>query len=242
MGCAEWSYIEYNQSQFLEELIGYQHMTRFCFFLFFCIITLGLVSTSHAAGNVARGASKAAACAGCHGKDGNSIAPMFPRLAGQNEAFLVRALSDFKAHLRADPSMEAFAAGLSSQDIGDLSAYFSSQKPIVAKTSGEQYVDEDEEIPVTSELIARGATIFQAGNETSGVAACSACHGPTGSGNAPAGFPVLKGQFLPYLIKSLNDFREGYRTNDDGAIMRTITKKMSRDEINAVSAYISNLR
>ncbi len=217
-------------------------MTRFCLFFLFCIIALGFVSTSHAAGNVARGKSKAAACAGCHGEDGNSIAPIFPRLAGQNEAFLGRALSDFKAHLRSDPSMEAFAAGLSSQDIRDVSAYFSSQKPVVAKIGEDQYVDDDEEIPVTPELIAQGATIFQAGNEASGVAACSACHGPTGSGNAPAGFPALKGQFLPYLIKSLNDFREGYRTNDDGAMMRTITKKMTQDEINAVSAYLSNLR
>lgn len=217
-------------------------MTRFCLFFLFCIIALGFISTSHAAGNVARGKSKAASCAGCHGKDGNSIAPIFPRLAGQNKAFLIRELSDFKAHLRNDPSMEAFAAGLSNQDIEDISAYFSSQKPIIAKTSEEQYVDEDEEIPVTPELIALGATVFQAGNEVTAVAACSACHDPTGSGNTPAGFPVLKGQFLPYLIKSLNDFKEGYRTNDDGAMMRTIAKKMTKEEINAVSAYISNLR
>ena len=214
-------------------------MTRFSSLIVFFIIAYGFVTASYAEGSKARGKSKSAACAGCHGEDGNSVSPAFPRLAGQNEAFLARQLSAFKAHLRSDASMEAFAAGLSNQDIEDLSVYFSNQKPNIIKPDKKQYIDEDEEIPVTPELISQGAILYQAGNEASGVAACSACHGPTGSGNSLAGFPALKGQFLPYLVKSLNDFREDHRTNDDGAVMRTIAKKMTKAEINAVSAYIS---
>ncbi len=217
-------------------------MTKSSLFFLICIASLGCVSSAFAAGNVAAGKSKAATCAGCHGEDGNSMAPIFPRLAGQNESFLVRELTDFKGHLRSDPSMEAFASALSEQDIQDLSAYFANQKAIVVKASDDEYVDEDEEIPVTRELIAQGEILFLAGNEKTDVPACTGCHGPSGSGNPSAGFPKLKGQFIPYLVKSLNDFREDNRTNDEGGMMRTITKKMSKAEINSVSAYISRLR
>ncbi len=217
-------------------------MSKSSLFFLLCLTGFACAGSAFAVGNISAGKSKAATCAGCHGEDGNSMAPIFPRLAGQNEAFLVRELTDFKGHLREDPSMEAFAAALSEQDIEDLSAYFASKKPILAKASDEEYVDEDEEIPVTRELISQGKVLFLAGNETTHVPACTGCHGPSGSGNPAAGFPKLKGQFLPYLVKALNDFREENRTNDDGAMMRTIAKKMTKAEINSVSAYISRLR
>lgn len=79
-------------------------------------------------GNAAAGKSKAATCASCHGEDGNSEMPAFPRLAGQYEAYLVKALQDYKRGKRKNPMMAGFAAGLSEEDMKDISAYYASQK------------------------------------------------------------------------------------------------------------------
>lgn len=138
--------------------------------------------------------------------------------------------------------MQAMAAPLSDKDIDDISAFYASLKPVYQEVEEEQYVDEDEEIPVTGELIAAGKTLYEAGNPESGVAPCTACHGPSGEGNAPAGFPVLKGQYLAYVIKSLTDFSDGLRNNDDGEMMQSVARHMSMDEIHSVSAYISSLK
>ncbi len=210
--------------------------------LLFCVIVVGYGSIAYGADNSTAGTTKSAACAGCHGSDGNSMAPIFPRLAGQHAKYIIHQLSDFRDKKRNDPSMQAIAAGLSEQDIQDLGAFFSGQRPLFPASDEDQYVDADQEIPVTRELIAAGKAVFSAGNEETGVAACMACHGPAANGNAPAGFPKLKGQFLPYLLKSLNAYKDGIRSNDEGAMMRTIAGKMSKAEINAVSAYLSNLR
>jgi cytochrome c553 len=217
-------------------------MSKAIGYLLCCIMVAGHGSIAYGAGNSSAGKTKSTACAGCHGSDGNSTAPIFPRLAGQHAKYIIRQLSAFRDKKRNDPSMQAIAAGLSDQDIEDLGAFYNGQKPHFPATEEEQYVDADQEIPVTGELIADGKAVFIAGNEETGVAACTACHGPEANGNAPAGFPRLGGQFLPYLIKSLNEYKEGIRSNDEGAIMRTIAGKMSKAEINAVSAYLSNLR
>lgn len=81
-----------------------------------------------AAGDVAAGKEKSAPCAACHGADGNSPNPDFPRLAGQHADYIVKALEDYKNGLRKNPIMSGFAANLSKQDREDLAAYFSSQK------------------------------------------------------------------------------------------------------------------
>ncbi len=207
-----------------------------------CVMALAMAGVSYAAGNAGAGKSKTATCSGCHGGDGNSMVPNYPRLAGQNSSYIRRQLADFKNLKRADPTMQAMVAALSEQDMQDIGAYYASQVAKYTKDEGEQFVDEDEEIPVTAELIARGKEIYEAGNEETGLAACSACHGPTAEGNPSAGFPNLKGQFLVYVIKSLNDFKESYRNNDDAAMMQTLAKKMTKDEIYSVSAYLSSLK
>ncbi len=79
-------------------------------------------------GNAAAGKEKAAACGGCHGEDGNNDTPMFPRLAGQYESYLVKALQDYKAGKRNNPMMAGFAASLSEQDMKEIAAYYASQK------------------------------------------------------------------------------------------------------------------
>lgn len=200
------------------------------------IIFTGAIGLAHAAGNAPAGKTKTTSCSGCHGNDGNSIAPNFPTLAGQYASYLAKQLYDFKSHSRADQAMEAIAAPLSDQDIEDISAFYATQQITFRNP------DEDEDVEVTEQLSKAGKTLYLSGNSETGVPACSACHGPTGTGNAPAGFPALKGQYGAYISKTLNDYKSGGRANDPASMMRTIAKQMTEEEINAVSAHISKLR
>jgi cytochrome c553 len=88
----------------------------------------GMNSTLPITGNPQAGKTKAASCASCHGEDGNSENAMFPRLAGQYESYLIRALSEYKSGTRSNPMMMGFAATLSEEDMRDVAAYYASQK------------------------------------------------------------------------------------------------------------------
>ncbi|MBB3226966.1 cytochrome c553 [Luteibacter sp. Sphag1AF] len=95
------------------------------------IFTLGAVlalsaSQAFAAGDVARGKTKVATCVACHGQDGQSIDPQYPRLAGQYASYLAQSLHEYKDGRRTNAIMKGFAAGLSDQDIDDVAVYFSS--------------------------------------------------------------------------------------------------------------------
>ncbi|MEY3200865.1 MAG: hypothetical protein RIR70_415 [Pseudomonadota bacterium] len=92
-----------------------------------------LMAAPAMAGNAAAGKEKSAACAACHGADGNSQAPDFPRLAGQPEDYLVVALNHYKNGKRKNAIMSGQAANLSKQDIADLAAYYASQKGLTVK-------------------------------------------------------------------------------------------------------------
>lgn len=83
---------------------------------------------SLAKGNPATGKDKAATCEACHGKDGHSIDPTYPNLAGQHYSYLVKALSDYRSGNRSNPIMAGFTANLSNQDIEDLAAWYASQQ------------------------------------------------------------------------------------------------------------------
>lgn len=89
---------------------------------------LVLCASAHAAGNPAVGQLKAQTCASCHGPDGNSPSPQFPRLAGQYADYLVKALQDYKSGARKNPIMVGFAANLSQRDMENLAAFFSRQR------------------------------------------------------------------------------------------------------------------
>ena len=93
-----------------------------------CIALALLAGKALAAGDVAAGQTKAAVCTACHGPDGNSSNPLWPKLAGQHAAYLVKQLKDFKSGTRKDPIMAGMSAPLSDQDIENLAAYFASQK------------------------------------------------------------------------------------------------------------------
>lgn len=85
------------------------------------------------AGDAHVGQEKSKTCAACHGADGNSQSPDFPRLAGQHEDYLLRALMDYKAGNRKNPIMAGQVANLTKQDFVDLAAYFASQKGVYDK-------------------------------------------------------------------------------------------------------------
>lgn len=80
-----------------------------------------------AAGDATAGKEKSARCQACHGQDGNSTDPQFPKLNGQYADYLVRALEEYQSGARKNPIMAGFAANLTKQDREDLAAYYMSQ-------------------------------------------------------------------------------------------------------------------
>ncbi len=192
------------------------------------LLTLGLVGVAHAAGDAKAGQAKAAVCGACHGADGNSMAPNFPKLAGQGERYLLKQMHDIKDGKRTVLEMTGLLTNLSDQDLADIAAYFSSQNGSVGAAD--------------PKLVAQGEALFRGGKLTEGMPACTGCHNPAGQGNAEAGFPHLGGQHAAYTAKQLTAFREGERTNDgDAMIMRSIAAKLSNKDIAAISSYIEGL-
>lgn len=206
----------------------------------------GFASVVQAAGDAAAGEAKAAVCAACHGQGGNSVVPTFPKLAGQNERYLVKQMQDIQCGAlpaaeqkaqKCDGRTVAAMAGqldsFSDSDLADIAAYYAAQQG----SSGQ----------AKPELVAKGEEIYRAGIRAKSVAACTACHSPTGAGNAPAGYPALAGQHSDYVAAQLKAFRAAAdglagRDNDgDTQIMRDVAAHLSDSEITAVSSYISGL-
>ena len=191
------------------------------------IVSVGLMSAAQA-GDAVAGKTKAATCGACHGADGNSLAPSFPKIAGQGERYLVKQITEIKNGDRQVPEMLGFVMGLSETDIADIAAYYASQ----TASSG----------AADAALVEAGKRIFLGGNEATGVPACIACHSADGKGIAAAGFPRVAGQHATYTEKQLMDFYNAKRTNDASNVMRDIASRMHMDEIKAVSSYIQGLK
>ena len=201
---------------------------RFVLAAIFSVSAVLAATTSLAAGDAASGKTKAAACAACHSADGNSVNPVWPKLAGQHAPYLVKQLTNFKAGERNNAMMAPMAAPLSEQDMADIAAYFSGQTQNGGKAD--------------PALVAAGEKLFRGGNATTGVAACMGCHGPNGMGNPPANFPRLSGQHAAYTVTQLKTFRSGERANDAGKMMQNIAARMTDAEMQAVASYIEGLR
>ncbi len=92
-----------------------------------------VVAPAQAAGDSQRGQEKSQVCAACHGTDGNSLTPAFPRLAGQDPDYMLQALYDYKAGKRKNPIMSAQVETLSKQDMADLAAWFGAQQGLYVK-------------------------------------------------------------------------------------------------------------
>lgn len=191
-------------------------------------LAISITASAWAEGNAETGKTKSATCAACHGADGNSVNPEWPKLAGQHPDYIIKQLSNFKEGARVNASMAPMAKPLSEQDMADLAAYFSSQP----KKLGE----------ADQTKVALGSQVYKGGNNATGVAACAACHGPTGAGNPAANFPALSGQHATYIKNQLYAFRKGERANDAGKMMRGVAGKMSDAEIEAVAEYIAGLK
>jgi cytochrome c553 len=182
---------------------------------------------AHAAGDAKTGEARSAACLACHGPMGNSVVPMWPKLAGQNVEYLQKQLMDFKAHNRANEQMTPMALPLSDQDVADLTAYFSSQQQAPGAPGGDS--------------AGLGERLYRGGNAASGIPACSGCHGPEGMGMGLAKFPRISGQHAQYVEQTLKHFRDGTRANDPNGMMRGVAARMTDQEIAAVSQYIQGV-
>ena len=196
--------------------------------LFVCVmIGIGWMSFAYAAGDAVLGQGKVAVCSGCHGADGNSMIPSFPKLAGQGEVYLVNQLKDVRDGARNVPQMMGILTGRTDQDLADMAAFYSTQEVTVGATN--------------PDLLDLGRQIYRAGIAEKGVAACTACHSPTGAGNAQAGFPALGGQHSDYLIKQLKAYRTETRTNGQAKLMQQVAALLSDKEIDAVASYMQGL-
>jgi cytochrome c553 len=212
-------------------------------------IALAFTSTTgilHAEDSINAGKEKSEACVSCHGDNGNSIVSTFPKLAEQHSSYLIKQLQAFKSGDRKNPMMSAIASGLSEEDMVDIATYYADQKissnelPILNQTQDEDK-NSNSKVDIQT-IIAQGADLYRNGDLTREVSACIACHGPLGEGNKPAAFPALKSQHADYLIQTLTDFKSGARTSNPDNMMHMIAKKMTDEEIKALSYRISMMK
>ncbi len=196
-------------------------------FIGFMLFNFASLALAH--GDPDAGEKLAVVCSACHGSDGNSPAGSFPSIAGQNARYLVKQLMDIRNGDRSAPLMTGLLDGFSDADLRDIAAFYAKQ---TAKSG-----------VASPELVEAGEEIYRAGIKRKQIAACSACHSPTGQGNGPAAFPALAGQWPEYIEAQLKAFRSGERTNDgESRMMRLTAMDMSDKEIEAVSSYIRGLR
>jgi cytochrome c553 len=167
-------------------------------------------------------------CITCHTIDGNSVAPLYPILAGQHIQYIEKQLKDYKAGKRVNNTMGPWAMTLTDQDRINVSAYFASQT-LKERTAGDQKLADD------------GEKIYRGGIMAKNVPACMACHGPNGAG-MPSQYPQLASQHAAYTEAQLQAFKEGARSNDKDNVMQEIAVKLTNAEIKAVAEYISGLQ
>lgn len=180
-----------------------------------------------AAADLARAATLVeGSCSVCHGADGESASPAFPRLAGQHAGYIERQLRDYKSGKRKSSAMNPMVEQLSDADFQALGAWFESRP-----TRSHEVEDPD--------LAQVGRFLFTRGNPYSGVAACSVCHGPSGHGT-PA-LPRLAGQHAQYVERQLKAFDKRERTNDN-AVVHAIASKLTELEIKALASHISGMK
>jgi cytochrome c553 len=166
-----------------------------------------------------------AKCFLCHGADGESSSPVFPRLAGQHATYIARQLADYKAGRRKSDTMRPMVDDLTNDDFVALGRYFESRKPVPHPQTD-------------ADLAQVGRFVFTRGNPYSGIPACASCHGNNGRGTDA--MPRLAGQHAAYLENQLKKYNTRERTNDN-AIMHSVASKLTELETKAVSAYISGM-
>lgn len=187
-------------------------------------------------GSIENGATKATVCTSCHGPNGNSINPEWPRLAGQSAIYIAQQLRLFRAGLRDNPIMKPMASTLSDQDISDVAVYFESQT-----ISG---------LEADPSNVKAGEALYRRGDKARNIPACVACHGPLGRGNLAGGYPELRAQQSVYVTKQLNDYASGARytgtnvaqADPNSVMMLTIAKRLTAEDIRNVASYVQGMR
>jgi cytochrome c553 len=202
-------------------------LTGFAGFISLVYATIaGAAPEAVAKPDMARGQQLATTvCAACHGADGNSAAPTFPRLAAQNAGYIVTQLAAFKSGARPSPIMQPMAAGLSPEDMQAVGAYYEMQKP-------------REQAARDKALVERGQQIWRGGIKATGVPACAGCHGAGGHG-IPTQFPRLAGQYSDLVLGWLKAYATGGRPH---AVMGPIAAKLSENDMKAVAEYAQGLQ
>ena len=205
---------------------------RFLFPLVSSFILIMLMLSSAYASDAKKGAALAQGlCAACHASDGNSVIPSNPILAGQHYSYLKNQLNYFQVKegenkaKRENAVMLGIASGLSSDDIDNLSAYYSQQtiKPSYASNI---------------ELAKAGEVVYKAGDDIRGIPSCSSCHGPRGLG-VPGQFPRISGQHATYTASTLKSYKNGSRANNKQ--MMAISSRLTEEQINALAEYLAGL-
>ena len=211
-------------------MLATKHSPRFGRLATFLLLSSVFAVAAHAQqGSVEAGHTKSATCAACHGADGNSVTPDWPSLAGQHARYIVRQLKAFKNGDRVNVTMKPFADMLSDQDMADIAAYFAAQKPTPKGAD--------------PKLVSLGQQIYRGGVADRGIAACIACHGPTGDGNPLAAYPRLSGQHSTYVARTLGEYASGSRRSDVdlNQMMRNEASLLRDDEIRALASYVQGL-
>lgn len=166
-------------------------------------------------------------CSSCHGFEGRSISPTFPRLAAQQEQYIETQLKAFRDHTRADPHAHTYMWGMADRltdaDILGLATYYSSRSPVPGTADDPS-------------LMAAGKTIFDNGIDDRSVPPCQACHGDKGAGADAV--PRLAGQHPGYIEEQLKNFASNARANE---IMHFNAQNLTAQEIREVAAYVGSL-
>jgi cytochrome c553 len=185
--------------------------------------------TSTKPGDATAGQGKAAACGACHGMDGNSSDPQYPKLAGQHEMYIAHQLHNFKDGERQNAIMLGMSTPLSDQDMRDIGAYFASKQPLPGVAD--------------QALVEHGQKLYREGDPARGIPACMACHSIDGRGNPGAMYPQLTSQHAQYIEAKLKDFHNGTTWGHEAhaQIMPTIAKNLDPQDIAALASYIEGL-
>ena len=179
------------------------------------------------AGNIEAGKAKSGTCVACHGVGGNSVNPVWPKLASLDADYIAKQLKYYKEGKRVNALMSPQAMALTEQDMLNLGAYYKS----IERSAG----------ATQENLVELGTQIYSGGNSESGVAACIACHGPKGNGNPAAGYPKLSFQHAAYMVDRLKRYRAGTSKYPGAEIMVGIAKNLTDKEIEAVASYAQGL-
>jgi cytochrome c553 len=197
-----------------------------------CIATASLAQAGAPAADLKRGQEVATqVCAACHAADGNSTISANPKIAGMDQAYLLKQLNDFARpandkSARVNGIMTGILGAISVADRVHVSAFYAGQsfKPGAARNK---------------ELLEAGQRLYRAGVPSKGLPACSGCHSPNGAG-IPIQYPRLGGQHAEYTETQLKAFRDGTRRNNEA--MAQIAARLSDAEIKALADYVAGLR